>query len=158
MTEAANDRQDDGRDPLRAPLTPTMQASTSALSTPVHDVATQRTALRQIQRSISDDHPWVSTDHIGDVLRSRYERTHDAKVQNFRLVLAERETRTQLRHEQRRYYRIRSRRERRPMSKKSKKKDKKAKKANGQSSTTPGRSCRRRASRSSMPPARLGRR
>jgi len=63
---------------------------------------TAETALEQIQRSISDDYPWASTDHIGELLRSRYERTRDAKVQNYRLVLAERDTRNQLRHEQRR--------------------------------------------------------
>jgi len=58
--------------------------------------------LGQIERSISNDYPWASTDHIGEVLRSRYERTRDARVQNYRLVLAEREARSQLRHEQRR--------------------------------------------------------
>ncbi len=80
-----------------------MQAPTSASSNPTHDVGdATEAALGQIQRALSSDYPWASTDHIGDVLRSRYERTRDAKVQNYRLVLAERETRIQLRHEQRR--------------------------------------------------------
>jgi hypothetical protein len=56
-------------------------------------------ALGHIQRAISGDHPWASPEHVSQVLRARYEQTHDAKVQNFRLVLAERATRAQLRHE-----------------------------------------------------------
>jgi hypothetical protein len=62
------------------------------------------TALGQLQGAISSDYPWASPDHIEAVLRAGYERTRDAKVQNYRLVLAERETRTQLRHEQRSSY------------------------------------------------------
>ncbi len=61
-------------------------------------------ALVHIQRAISSDYPWASTDYIGEVLRSRHERTSDAKVQTYRLLLAERETRTQLRREQRIWY------------------------------------------------------
>ncbi len=57
-------------------------------------------ALRQIQRAVAGDYPWASADHIDRVLRAHYARTRDAKVQNYRLLLAERETRVQLRHEQ----------------------------------------------------------
>jgi len=57
-------------------------------------------ALGHIRRAISSDYPWATLDHIGEVLRSGYDRTRDAKVQNYRLLLAEREARAQLRHEQ----------------------------------------------------------
>lgn len=62
------------------------------------DVATTK-ALAGIQDAIARDYPEASPDRIAEVLRSRYERTRDAKVQNYRLLLAERETRVQLRHE-----------------------------------------------------------
>jgi hypothetical protein len=81
--------------------TQNVQETTSTPSGQTHDGANAtEAALRQIQRAISGDFPWASTDHIGEVLRSRYERTRDAKVQNYRLVLAERDTRLQLRYEQ----------------------------------------------------------
>lgn len=79
-----------------------MQARTSAPSNQMQSGAVTEVALEQVLRAISTDYLWASTDHIGEVLRARYERTRDAKVQNYRLVLAERQTRTQLRHEQRR--------------------------------------------------------
>ena len=64
-----------------------------------------KTALVHVERSISNDHPWASRHHVGQVLRDRFERTRDAKVQNYRLLRAERETRAQLRHERNRLQR-----------------------------------------------------
>ncbi|MGZ4681364.1 MAG: three-helix bundle dimerization domain-containing protein [Acidimicrobiales bacterium] len=62
------------------------------------DAATTK-ALEGVQDAIARDYPWAAPERIAEVLRSRYERTRDAKVQNYRLLLAERETRVQLRHE-----------------------------------------------------------
>lgn len=84
-------------------MTTTDQAPTSASPDLMRNGAdATTTALGHIARAISSDFPWASADHVGEVLRSSYERTRDAKVQNYRLVLAERGARAQLRHEQRR--------------------------------------------------------
>ena len=60
---------------------------------------TTKTGLEVTLRALCRDYPLVSADHIEEVLRSRYERTRDASVQDYRLLLAERETRVHLRRE-----------------------------------------------------------
>ena len=96
---------------MQAATRDTATRDTTTRDTTTRDMATQDTATRapsdettekalgQVLRAIANDCPWAATDHIAAVLRDHYEATRDAKVQNFRLVLAERETRVQLRHE-----------------------------------------------------------
>jgi len=96
MQAATRDRatQDRATQDVAPRDTATRDTATRAPS----DETTEK-ALGQILQAIANDCPWAATDHIAAVLHDRYEATRDAKVQNFRLVLAERETRVQLRHE-----------------------------------------------------------
>ena len=55
--------------------------------------------LREVARQILLAYPWAAPDHVDAMLRANYDTTDGAKVQNYRLVLAERDTRVQLRHE-----------------------------------------------------------
>ena len=52
--------------------------------------------LSKIQDLIVRDYPSVPVEHIADLLRSCYEQTQDASVQNFRLLLAEHATRERM--------------------------------------------------------------
>ncbi len=56
-------------------------------------------ALRAIAAQIGEAYPWASHEHVAAILRANYATTANARVQNYRLVLAERDTRARLRHE-----------------------------------------------------------
>jgi hypothetical protein len=56
-------------------------------------------ALRTIIDQVAAAYPWATRDHVAALLRSNYAATANARVQNYRLVLAERDTRARLRRE-----------------------------------------------------------
>jgi hypothetical protein len=58
-------------------------------------------ALGEIVGRLGIDYPMASPDEIARLLRSTYERTIDAPVQQYRFVLAERDARVSLRIAQR---------------------------------------------------------
>lgn len=61
---------------------------------------TQERALHEITQRLASAHPWASEAHIEAILRANLDETRDAKVQNFRLLLAERNARVRLRSEE----------------------------------------------------------
>lgn len=63
-----------------------------------HDGERER-GLREVTQQILLTYPWASPEHVEAILRSNYDATNGAKVQNYRLLLAERDTRVQLRRE-----------------------------------------------------------
>jgi hypothetical protein len=65
----------------------------------ISDHRAEERALRGVAERLSLACPWASQKHIETVLRDSYGATRDAKVQNYRLVLAERVTRVRLRRE-----------------------------------------------------------
>lgn len=56
-------------------------------------------ALRDIAHQLSLAYPGASYEHIEAILRANYAASRDAKVQTYRLLLAERDTRVRLRRE-----------------------------------------------------------
>ena len=100
MTSLMQPRSPDAAATFAGDAGPTVLPSTETRSESTHDGYTEEAALEQTAGVIAKDYPWASSEHVGEVLRSRFARTRDAKVQNYRLLLAERDTRTQLRREQ----------------------------------------------------------
>jgi hypothetical protein len=66
-----------------------------------HGPSEERALLAATQQ-IALAYPWASLSHIATILRANFEATREAKVQDYRLVLAERNTRVRLRQEARR--------------------------------------------------------
>jgi hypothetical protein len=75
------------------------QPSANDVETP--DPAALTRALDDIARRVAATYPAAAPERIASLLRACYERTRDAKVQQYRLVLAERDTRLQMRLDQR---------------------------------------------------------
>lgn len=69
------------------------------VSTSDQEAEAEAKALRAIAAQISAAYPWASHDHLTALLRANYAATANARVQNYRLVLAERDTRALLRRE-----------------------------------------------------------
>ena len=60
--------------------------------------ATERALVGSVKQLLAD-YPWADPAHVEAVLRSNFATTRDAKVPNYRLLLAERDTRVRLRRE-----------------------------------------------------------
>lgn len=63
------------------------------------DGLAEERALSDIARVVALTYPWATEAHIASILRANFEATRDEKVQNYRFVLAERNTRVRLRRE-----------------------------------------------------------
>lgn len=61
--------------------------------------STGTNALARIHVTLTRRYPSAPSEYVAELLRSSYDRTRDASVQDFRLVLAERETLERLRSE-----------------------------------------------------------
>lgn len=62
---------------------------------------TDERALRASIDALLRDYPWATRERVEQLLSLFYERTSEAKVTQYRVLLAERDTRVQLRREER---------------------------------------------------------